>query len=66
MPRDPIHPGEFLSDELEALDMTPAELARTLHVPPNRTCQILGGKRAVTADTALRFSQSSARLPSSG
>ena len=57
MPRDPIHPGRFLADELDALDMTPAELARALHVPPNRMYQIVSGKRAITADTALRLSQ---------
>ena len=57
MPRDPIHPGKFLADELEALDLTPTELAHALHVPPNRIYQILGGKRAITADTALRLSQ---------
>ena len=31
MPRDPIHPGQFLADELAELSMTPAELARELH-----------------------------------
>ncbi len=57
MNRDPIHPGAFLADELEALNMTAAQLAKTLHVPPNRIYQILSGKRALTADTALRLSQ---------
>jgi len=57
MARNPIHPGEFLADELAALNMTAAGLAAALHVPPNRIYQILGGKRAMTADTALRLSQ---------
>lgn len=57
MTRDPIHPGKFLADELEALDMTPTQLAAALKVPPNRIYQILAGKRALTADTALRLSQ---------
>ena len=57
MARDPIHPGKFLADELDALSMTPTELAQALHVPPNRIYQILSGKRAMTADTALRLSQ---------
>lgn len=57
MNRDPIHPGAFLADELAALNMTAAQLAKTLHVPPNRIYQILAGKRALTADTALRLSQ---------
>jgi addiction module HigA family antidote len=57
MTRTPIHPGAFLADELEALNMTASELADALHVPPNRIYQILSGKRAMTADTALRLSQ---------
>jgi addiction module HigA family antidote len=57
MPRDPIHPGRLLADELEALRMTPTQLATALRVPPNRIYQLLAGKRALTADTALRLSQ---------
>ena len=57
MTRDPIHPGRFLADELEALDITPTQLAAALKVPPNRIYQLLAGKRALTADTALRLSQ---------
>lgn len=53
----PIHPGKVLSGELEELDMTAAELARVLHVPSNRLYQIIAGKRAMTADTALRLEQ---------
>jgi len=53
----PIHPGEILADELEALDMTAVELARELHVPSNRLYQLVAGKRAMTADTALRLEQ---------
>lgn len=56
MARDPIHPGEFLADELAELGMSATALARTLHVPPNRISQILSGKRSLTADTALRLS----------
>ena len=57
MARNPIHPGKFLADELEALNMNATQLAEALHVPPNRIYQILQGKRAITADTALRLSQ---------
>jgi len=53
--REPIHPGEFLQDELAELDMSAAELARVIHVPPNRISQILAGKRNISADTALRL-----------
>ena len=55
MARPAIHPGEILSEELAELQMSAAELGRTLHVPTNRITQILAGKRSVTADTALRL-----------
>ncbi len=51
----PIHPGEHLGEELEALNMSAAELARQLDVPTNRITQILNGTRAITGDTALRL-----------
>jgi antitoxin HigA-1 len=50
-----IHPGEHLAEELKALDMSAAELARKIRVPTNRVTQILNGTRAVTGDTALRL-----------
>jgi addiction module HigA family antidote len=53
----PIHPGEVLADELAELEMTAAQLARELHVPSNRLYQLIAGKRAMTADTALRLQQ---------
>ena len=57
MARDPIHPGRFLADELDALGMSVPEVAEILHVPANRIYQLLKGQRAMTADTALRLSQ---------
>jgi len=50
-----IHPGEHLAEELKALEMSAAELARQLDVPTNRITQILNGTRAITGDTALRL-----------
>jgi antitoxin HigA-1 len=50
-----IHPGEHLAEELEALGMSAAELARNIQVPTNRITQILNGTRAVSGDTALRL-----------
>jgi antitoxin HigA-1 len=50
-----IHPGEHLAEELDALDMSAAELARKIGVPTNRVTQILNGTRSVTGDTALRL-----------
>jgi addiction module HigA family antidote len=55
MARIPIHPGEHLAEELEALNMSAAELARRLKVPTNRITEILNGQRAITGDTALRL-----------
>jgi len=55
MARTPIHPGEVLAEDLEALDMSAAELSRQLKVPTNRVTEILNGQRAITGDTALRL-----------
>src|SRR5579864_7262452 len=50
-----IHPGDHLSEELQTLGMSAAELSRNLGVPTNRVTQILNGQRAITGDTALRL-----------
>ena len=50
-----IHPGEHLAEELRALGMSAAELARQMQVPTNRVTEILNGQRALTGDTALRL-----------
>ena len=50
-----LHPGEHLAEELKALAMSAAELARQLDVPTNRITQILNGTSAITGDTALRL-----------
>jgi addiction module HigA family antidote len=55
MARIVVHPGEHLAEELEALQMSAAELARKLDVPTNRVTQILNGTRSITGDTALRL-----------
>src|SRR5499433_4525607 len=55
MARLAIHPGEQLAEELRALDMSAAELARNMDVPTNRVTGILNGQRAITGDTALRL-----------
>lgn len=52
----PVHPGEILKEELETLEMSANKLAQALKVPANRISFILSGKRAVSADTALRLS----------
>ncbi len=54
----PIHPGEVLAEDfLEGLGVTQHRLAVSIGVPPRRINEIVHGKRAVTADTALRLSR---------
>ena len=55
MARAAIHPGEQLGEELKALGISAAELARQIEVPTNRVTEILNGQRSLTADTALRL-----------
>jgi len=60
-----IHPGQRLAEELDARKMSATELARRIKVPTNRVTGILNGRRAITADTALRlahFFRTSAEL----
>ncbi|HFD87398.1 MAG TPA: addiction module antidote protein, HigA family [Gammaproteobacteria bacterium] len=53
-----IHPGEVLLEEfLKPLDISQNRLARTMAVPPRRINEIVHGKRAVTADTAIRLAR---------
>ena len=53
---EPIHPGEILLEEfMKPLGLSINRLARELAVPPGRISDIVNGKRAVTADTALRL-----------
>ena len=51
------HPGDILRVEfLEPLGMSQSELARRIKVDKRRVNEIIHGKRAVTADTAIRLS----------
>jgi antitoxin HigA-1 len=47
MGRQAIHPGEHLAEELKALGMSAAELARQMQVPTNRVTEILNGQRVL-------------------
>jgi antitoxin HigA-1 len=52
----PIHPGEILLEEfLKPNGINPHRLSLALRVPQNRISQIVDGRRAITADTALRL-----------
>lgn len=50
-----IHPGRILKRELAARNLSANKLALALRVPSGRITSILGGKRAITPDTALRL-----------
>ena len=53
-----IHPGDILLHEfLEPMDISRNKLARDISVPPRRINEIVLGKRAITADTALRLAR---------
>jgi len=53
---DIIVPGEILAEEfLKPLGLSINQLARDIDVPPGRISDIVNGKRAITADTALRL-----------
>jgi len=55
--RKPIHPGTILFEEfLKPKRISRCRLARDISVPPRRINEIVHGKRAITADTALRLS----------
>ena len=54
----PIHPGEVLLEEfLKPLRVSQYRLATDVSVPPRRINEIVHGKRAITADTALRLAR---------
>ncbi len=54
----PVHPGEVLQEEfLKPLGISQYRLAKDISVPPRRINEIAQGKRAITADTALRLAR---------
>lgn len=52
---NPVHPGEHLAEFLAEMSISQYRLAHDISVPPRRINEIVKGKRAVTADTALRL-----------
>ncbi|HKJ87788.1 MAG TPA: HigA family addiction module antitoxin [Gammaproteobacteria bacterium] len=62
---DNIHPGEVLLEEfLLPMGLSQNGLGRAIGVPPRRINEIVQGKRAVTADTALRLARYFGTSPS--
>ncbi|MDP3938119.1 MAG: HigA family addiction module antitoxin [Deltaproteobacteria bacterium] len=54
----PVHPGEVLLEEfLDPMEITQYRLAKAISVPARRINEIVLGKRAITADTALRLAR---------
>jgi addiction module HigA family antidote len=54
----PIHPGEILlEDFLKPMGITQYRLAKSIGVSQRRIGEIVAGKRAITADTALRLAR---------
>ncbi len=54
----PVHPGEILlEDFLNPLGITRYRLAKSIGVPQRRIDEICAGKRAITADTAMRLAR---------
>ena len=54
----PVHPGEVLAEEfLEPTGLSQYRLAKDISVPPRRINEIVHGKRAISADTALRLAR---------
>lgn len=51
----PIHPGRILRRELTARELSANALSRALRVSSGRIVDILNGKRAISAETALRL-----------
>lgn len=59
-----IHPGEVLKEEfLTPMGVSQYRLAKTIEVPAMRISEICAGKRAVTADTALRLARALGTTP---
>lgn len=55
---NPIHPGEVLQEEfLDPMGLSQTRVAVAIGVPPRRINEIVLGRRAVTADTALRLAR---------
>ena len=61
----PIHPGEHLAEILDELGVSGYHLANAIGTPPSRIEEILRGRRAITAEIALRLGRSLGMTPES-
>ncbi len=58
-----IHPGEFLSEILEEMNISQAAFARLIGISPMRISHIVSGARPVTAELALLFGRALDQSP---
>lgn len=59
----PIHPGEFLHEILEDMDLSQAAFARAIGVQAMRISHVITGTRPVTAELALLFGKAFGQSP---
>ena len=59
----PIHPGEYLKEILDELDISQADFARTTGLSTMRISYVIRGKRPVTAEMALIFAKAFEQTP---
>lgn len=53
-----VHPGTILKEELGARGLSANAFALRLRVPPQRIQEIVGGRRGISPETALRLEAS--------
>jgi addiction module HigA family antidote len=53
----PVHPGEHVKEFMDDFGLTMNQLAKALHVPPNRITAIIKGTRGISAETAMRLAR---------
>lgn len=58
-----IPPGEYLSEEIQAREISQKELARRMGRPLNAINEIINGKKAITARTALQLEEVMPEIP---
>ena len=58
-----IPPGEYLSEEIEARNISQKELAKRMRRPANAINEIINGKKAITAETALQLEMVLPEIP---
>lgn len=59
----PIHPGEFLKEILDELNISQAEFSRTIGISAMRISHVIQGNRPVSAELALLFGKAFGQEP---